>query len=144
MTDAFEVWAPREIKRLREEADVLQLALDRFVGAQGGPQRKPRPAPMSNAQSGEGQGRRSKYEPLFVAWAEASREHPINYGEMGRLAREAGVEMNQNLLRSTLHSQKQLGRVRPEGDGYVWLMPTEGVPAEAMKELTETEAAPSD
>ena len=120
MADAFESWAPREIRRLREEADVLQLAYDRFTAAQGG--RKPR-ASNGESPAGEGQGRRSKYDALFVKWREASRAGPIGYEEMEQIAREIGFNLGKNLLRSTVHAAKKAGRVQAVGDGYVWKLP---------------------
>lgn len=117
-TEAFESWAPKEIRRLRQEADVMQLALDRYQAAQG---RKPKSTPNGSVSTNDSQGRRSKYGALFTKWVDASQNGPIGYATMEQIARDAGFDsMNKNLLRSTVHAAKQAGRVLPVGDGYVW------------------------
>ena len=117
MADVFEVWAPREVQRLRQEADVLQLALDRFLASR---QSSPSAKSQEADPNGNGQSRKPKHDALFNRWAEASASAPIGYDDMERIAAEQGVAMNRSLLRSTVHAQKQTGRVRVEGDGYVW------------------------
>ena len=114
MTEAFEIWAPREISRLRQEAETLQSALESYLSAKGGTRK-------SRAQvSNDGPARKSKHERLFSRWAEASRDRPISYSEMEAIAEEEQAGVTRTQLRTIVHTQKQSGRVRAEGDGYVW------------------------
>ncbi len=122
MAELFEQWASREIHRLRNEADVLQLACDRYLASQGGKVRTVTGALTAASTANAAGQRRSKYESLFVAWANASREHPISYDDMEQVAREVGSPISRDILRSTLFAQKRIGRVKAVDHGFVWIV----------------------
>jgi hypothetical protein len=130
----FRVWAEQEVKRLRSEcerlsleADALEKALSRFAAA-----------PMASRLVGEGlktspmrqpkdqstphtAGRSSKYAPIFEIWREASRKSPLSIEDMFQSAVMAGHTIDRNNIRGIVFHQKKTGRVRQEGNLYIWL-----------------------
>ena len=125
MTDrvAFDIWARDEISRLRREAEALERALERYLDATG--QMSSRTSHVSGRISPDSKPsisrpRISKYEAVFVKWAEATGESGLTIDDMDRIAREIGRPIDRNNLRSVVYNQKKAGRVTADGDRYFW------------------------
>jgi hypothetical protein len=112
----FPDWAPREIARLRQEADALQRALDLYLGRPSGAGVFDGPK-LVHTNDGS-RSKISKYEPMFKAFEAAGRV--LTLDDMLNIAQQAGFSLNRANLRSQVFVQKTLGRARVEGNGYVW------------------------
>jgi hypothetical protein len=134
MTVDFRMWAGQEIKRLRAEcerlsleADALERALSRFAAApvtnrssSGGAQTSLVRQPIDQSAP-QVAGRSSKYAQIFEIWQEASKKNPLSIEDMFQAATMAGHAIDRNNIRGIVFHQKKTGRVRQEGNRYVWL-----------------------
>lgn len=116
----FDEWAPAEIARLRAQADALQCALDLYAGAEprGAPASAPKFMPERQRAFDVPRQRTSKYESMFQAFEASGRA--LSLDEMLAIAGTLGFTLDRANMRSMAFAQKQLGRVRRDGDGYRW------------------------
>jgi len=128
----FEMWAANEAKRLRAEAMAIEQAAARYLAATKGmtatvnaiapqyPREHDDKRINEDPRARMPSPRTSKYESLFVTWGEASGTAGLTLDDMERLAKDAGISIERNALRSIVFNQKKHGRVNPSGDRYIW------------------------
>ncbi len=125
----FDVWAPTEIKRLREQADAIERTLQLYlpnVGAQ--PQLATdstasivKRNPERSVERGTRASRTSKYALVMQAFEAEGR--PLSHQEMADLAERLGSPIESSRLRGLIFAQKQLGNAREVGGKYEWGAP---------------------
>ena len=120
MDGTFLRWAQAEITRLRDEADGLQRVVDRFLAAHGnGPVANQRPAvPAASSVRSEVPllERRTKNAPILDA-IDAAGPDGLTLDQIERAARDAGLTISRDNIRSFLFNAKRMGRIVALGVG---------------------------
>jgi hypothetical protein len=140
----FDVWAPTEIVRLREQADALERALKLYlsnfeVQPQLAANAAPAPSVVRSVERSAERGTRgvrpSKYDEVIQAFVDEGR--PLSHQEMSEIAEILETPIESARLRSLIFAQKKLGNAREVGGKYEW-----GAPKEAT--TTQEGSTPSE
>ena len=118
MKGSFDEWARSEISRLRNEADVLQRALDKYLESQPKEARPPAPAtPVSRVRRAPKKVRKGSKRQFVLGRIGESGWRGASTEELFQEVAVAFPDMKRSSLRALLYLENKEGHIARRDDG---------------------------
>jgi hypothetical protein len=137
--EPFEIWAPKKIRALREEADMLERALTTYQSdnliMENGELFAPTTArvQLRVAPSRQSTGGRPQKYGALIGVLESFADYGMAVKDMAAAAKEVGTPMEPNVLRSFIWIKKKRGEFVQVGDRIVSAKWVKQIPNESTE-----------